>query len=196
MSDKLSGYTEVTPHNLVTGAAVVYVDFDIDTDTAATAADKVLSATSGGVTVTVEWPDAWDFELDNVPANSVGLREPEYVRPTVEFTAAEIGSASALARALGGATTTDSTAPAGYKIVQPRDLTAADYAKNLTLIARTKTGNLPVIIQILNPLSTEGLELTTTPKGQAGMGLTFTGNFDPLKLSDMPIKFYVPSAAV
>ncbi len=71
MSNKINGYREETLKGLTTGAAVAFEDFDLTTDTYETG--KKMGTTSGGVKVTIEYPDAWDRELDGVPANSVGI---------------------------------------------------------------------------------------------------------------------------
>ena len=195
MSNRISGYTETTPKSLTTGAAVMYKNFDMATDTVASARDKIISATSGGVTVNIEYPDAWDREIDGVPTNSIGMHEQESVKPTVTATLVEVSNADVLASALGAATIEDATMPTGYKIVAPKnDVNNSDYLSNLTLITQTKQGE-PLIIQLLNPISTEGFELATEYKAGGNMEVTWTGNYNPLALDDMPIKFYIPTAS-
>lgn len=187
----ISGYTERTLENVTTGAGVVYKNFDIKTDTVATAKAKVISATSGGVKVKVEYPNAWDREIDGVPANSIGMREKEECVPTVTFTMAEVAKPQALADALGGAVVQSATAPSGYKIVEPKwDVEKTDYLENITVVTTRKGSNEPLIIVIDNPLSTEGFELATESKAGGGMEVTFTGNYDPLKLDTPPVHFY------
>lgn len=195
MSKKLTGYREITPYGLTTGAAVIFKNFDIATDTVETAKAKALSATSGGVAVAIEYPNAWDREIDGVPANSIGMREKEEVLPTFKATLVEMANAEVLASALGGATVEDATGKTGYKLVVPKhDLDESDYLQNLTAITQTKKGE-PLIIQILNPLSTEGFEFATESKAGGGAEVTFTGNYNPLDINDIPIKFFVPVAA-
>lgn len=195
MSKKISGYTETTPKALTTGAAVLFKNFDIETDTVETAQAKILSATSGGVTVGIEL-DSWYREIDGLPENSKGMFEIEGFKPTVKATLAEVNSAETLAAALGAAAITDATNPTGYKLVAPKhDVADADYLENITAITQTKQGE-PLIIQVLNPLSTEGFEIATEYKAGGGMEVTWTGFYDPLKLDDVPVKFYVPTPAV
>lgn len=196
MSGRITGYTETTPQSLTTGAAVIYKNFDPASDTVASAKAKIISATSGGVTVTVEYPDAWDREIDGLPANSVGMREQEFIKPTVKATLAEVSNADVLAAALGAATVTSATSPTGYnKIVPKNDVADSDYLENITAITQTKGTNEPLIIVIENPLSTEGFEFATESKAGGGIEVTWTGNYDPLNLDDLPIKFYVPAPA-
>lgn len=194
MSNRITGYREVTPYGLTTGAGVVAKDFDLDTDTYDTA--EIVSATSGGVTVAVEYPDAWDREIDGIPTNAVGMHEPEFVKPTVKAKLAEVSNADVLAEALGGAAVTTATKPTGYKQIVPKiDLADTDYLKNLTIFTQTKGTAEPLIIVIDNPLSTEGFEFATEAKAGGGIEVTWTGNYDPLKLDNPPIHFYVPVPA-
>lgn len=192
MSKKITGYTETTPKSLTTGAAVIYKNFDLATDTVETAAAKVISATSGGVSVGIEI-DSWYREIDGLPENSKGMFEVEGYKPTVTATLAEVNSADVLASALGAAAVSDAESPTGYKLVQPKhSVEASDYLQNITAITQTKQGE-PLIIQIINPLSTEGFEIGTEHKAGGGMEVTFTGFYDPLKLDEAPVKFYVPT---
>lgn len=191
---RISGYTEVTPKNVTTGAAVLYKNFDIKTDTAETAKSKIISATQGGVTVGIEL-DSWYREIDGIPENSKGMFEIEAFKPTVTATLVELG-VSQLCEALGGATETKGSSggdiPEGKTLIVPKhDIADADYCENITALTMTKSGH-PLIIQILNPLSTEGFEVATEYKAGGGMEVTWTGFYDPLKLDEAPIKFYVP----
>lgn len=195
MSKRITGYSVKTPQSLTTGAGVVFENFDLAADTYDAAEAKKAGATTGGVKVAVEFPDAWDREIDGLPSNAIGMHEPEFVKPTVTFSIVEVSNASRLKNALGGADIATATAPSGYQVVKPRaDLTDADYLENLTIFTRTKKGE-PLIIVVENPLSTEGFEFATESKAGGAIEVTYTGNFDPLNLEEMPIKFYVPTPA-
>lgn len=187
----ISGYTEHTLDNVTTGAGVVFKNFDLATDTVATARAKIISATQGGVKVKIEYPSAWDREIDGVPANSVGMYEREECKPTVTMTLAEVASPQVLADALGAALVEDAEAPTGYKKITPKwDVEASDYLGNITVVTTRKGSNDPLVIVIDNPLSTEGFELATASKSGGGMEVTFTGNYNPLKLEECPVHFY------
>lgn len=192
MSNKINGYREETLKGLTTGAAVAFEDFDLATDTYETG--KKMGTTSGGVKVTIEYPDAWDRELDGVPANSVGMRENEFMRPTVTLTLAEVSNTSTLKRALSGATVGAAQKPTGYQVVKPvNDVRTEDYLENITLFTQTKGTKDPLIIVLERPLSTEGFEFATEAKAGGVIEVTFTGNYDPANLDEVPIKFYVPA---
>ena len=192
MSNKISGYREETLKGLTTGAAVAFEDFDLATDTYETG--KKMGTTSGGVKVTIEYPDAWDRELDGVPANSVGMRENEFMRPTVTLTLAEVSNTSTLKHALSGATVGAAVKPTGYQVVKPvNDVRTEDYLENITLFTQTKGTKDPLIIVLERPLSTEGFEFATESKAGGVIEVTFTGNYDPANLDEVPIKFYVPA---
>lgn len=195
MSNKINGYREETLKGLTTGAAVAFEDFDLTTDTYETG--KKMGTTSGGVKVTIEYPDAWDRELDGVPANSVGMRENEFMRPTVTLTLAEVSNTSTLKHALSGATVGAAVKPTGYQVVKPiNDVRTEDYLQNITLFTQTKGTKDPLIIVLERPLSTEGFEFATESKAGGVIEVTFTGNYDPANLDEVPIKFYVPAPSV
>lgn len=195
MSKRITGYSAVTPKSMTTGAGVVFEDFDLATDTYDAAEAKKAGATTGGVKITVEFPDAWDREIDGLPANAIGMHEPEFIKPTIAFSIVEVSNASRLKNALGGADVTAADKPTGYQVVTPRaDLADTDYLGNLTVFTRTKKGE-PLIIVMENPLSTEGFEFATESKAGGAIEVTYTGNFDPLDLDNQPIKFYVPMPA-
>lgn len=191
MTDKITGYTELTPYSLTTGAAVLCKDFDIATDTVATMAAKVISSTSGGVEVSIE-NDGWSHDIDGLPENTVGMWENESFKPTVKATLAEVGDNEVLALALGACTVTTPQSPTGYKLLVPDHETGAtDYPDNITAITMTKQGKA-LFIQILNPLSTDGFALSTKSKEGGGIEVTWTGNYNPLELDTPPIRFYTP----
>lgn len=195
MSKRMTGYSMKTPQSMTSGAGVVFENFDLATDTYDSAEAKKAGATTGGVKVKVEFPDAWDRDIDGLPTNAVGMHEPEFIKPTVTFAIVEVSSASRLKNALGGADVKAADNPSGYQVVTPRaDLADADYLENLTVFTRTKKGE-PLVIVLENPLSTEGFEFATESKAGGSIEVTYTGNFDPLNLDDQPIKFYVPTPA-
>jgi hypothetical protein len=196
MSKRITGYSAITPKSLTSGAGVVFENFDLATDTYEGAEAKKVGATTGGVKVKVEHPGKWTREIDGLPENTVGMDELEFIKPTVTFSIVEVSNASRLKKALGAADVAAADKPTGYQVVTPRaDLTAEDYPDNLAIFVRTKAGE-PLIIVIDNPLSTEGFEFATESKAGGAIEVTYTGNFDPLKLDEMPIKFYVPTPAV
>lgn len=193
MSKRITGYSMKTPQSMTSGAGVVFENFDLATDTYDAAEAKKAGATTGGVKIKVEFPDAWDREIDGLPTNAVGMHEPELIKPTVTFSIVEVSNTSRLKNALGGADVAAAESPTGYQVVTPRaDLVAADYLENLTIFTRTKQGE-PLIIVMDNPLSTEGFEFATESKAGGAIEVTYTGNFDPLKLDEQPIRFYVPT---
>lgn len=194
MSGKITGYNETSVKNLTTGAAVLYKDFDMETDTVESAKTKIIGATSGGVTIKIE-ADSWYREIDGVPENTKGMYEVEGYKPTFETTLAEMGESQFLL-AIGAADATTKTEITGRKIITPRhEIKDADHCENITAITQTKEGE-PLIIQILNPLSTEGFEFATEFKAGGGLAVTFTGFYDPAKMSEPPIKIYTPTPTV
>ena len=96
MSERITGYRKETLQSLTTGAGVCFENFDLETDTFETG--KKLGATSGGVSVSVEYPDAWDREIDGLPSNAVGMHEQEFIKPVVTASFVEVSNASILRR--------------------------------------------------------------------------------------------------
>lgn len=196
MSKRITGYREETLKSCTTGAGVAFENFELGTDTYESAMAKKLGATTGGIKVNVEFPDAWTREIDGLPSNAIGLQENEFVKPTLTGAFVEVSNTSTLKRALGSATVAAAESPTGYQVVTPKtDIEAADYLKNITIFTQTKGTNEPLIIQILNPLSVDGFEFATESKAGGSIEVNYVGNFDPLKLEDVPIKFYVPTPA-
>lgn len=194
MSKRITGYQEKTLENCTTGAGVAFANFDLASDTYETG--EKVGATTGGVTIAVEYPDAWTREIDGLPSNTKGLYEPEFVKPTLKMALVEVASSSTLKKALAAADVAAAEAPTGYQKVTPRaDVAEADYLENITVFTQTKGSNEPLIIVIENPLSTEGFEFATQSKAGGSIEVTYTGNFDPMKLENCPIKFYVPNPA-
>ena len=191
MSKRITGYRKETLQGLTTGAGVAFENFDLATDTYETGTK--LGATTGGIKIGVEFPDAWDREIDGSPANSIGMHENEFVKPTLTGAFVEVSNESTLAKALGAAVTAEAEAPTGYKKVTPNpDIAEADYLENITVLTQTKKGE-PLIIVIKNPLSTDGFEFATEGKAGGSIEIVYTGNFDPLDLESCPIEFYVPA---
>lgn len=195
MSEKITGYTATSPEAMTTGAAVMYKNFDIAADTAATAAAKIISATSGGVEISIE-KETWYREIDGVPENTKGMFEIESIKPSIKATLAEVSSVDALMIALGAATNSAPALPTGYTKVEPKHSVAdSDYLDNITLLTQTKTGS-PLIIVIDNPLNTDGLTFKTESKAGGGLDVEFVGHYDAEDLNTAPIRFYVPTPAV
>lgn len=195
MSERITGYREETLKGMTTGAGVAFENFKLGTDTYSTGTK--IGATTGGVSVTIEYPDAWTREIDGLPSNTVGLYEPELVKPTVKMSLVEVSNTSTLKKAIGAASVATVEQPSGYKSVTPNmDVAEADYLENITVFTQTKGTSSPLIIVIENPLSTEGFEFKTESKNGGAIEVTFTGNYDPMNLSNCPIKFYVPEPSV
>lgn len=194
MSKRITGYRETTLKSCTTGAGVAFENFKLGEDTYETGTK--LGATTGGVKINVEFPDAWDREIDGLPANAVGMHEPEFVKPTMTAAFVEVSNTSTLKRGLTAADVAAADKPTGYQVVTPRaDVTEADYLENIVIFTQTKGTNEPLIIEILHPLATEGFEFATESKAGGSVELNYVGNFDPLKLDECPIKFYVPNPA-
>lgn len=194
MSKRITGYREETLKSCTTGAAVAFENFDLKTDTYETG-DK-LGATSGGVKISVEFPDAWTREIDGLPSNTVGLYEPEFVKPSVVIPHVEVSNTSILKKALVAADVAAADSPTGYQKVTPRaDVVDGDYLENITLFTQTKGTGEPLIIVLENPLANDGFEFATEGKAGGKIEITYVGNFDPMNLDECPIKIYVPAPA-
>ena len=64
--------------------------------------------------------------------------------------------------------------------------------ENITYIGTISGSNEPVIIQVYNALSTDGLDLQTSPKSEAVLGVTVYGHYIAEDLETPPYAIYYP----
>lgn len=79
-----------------------------------------------------------------------------------------------------------------YVIKGKSNVEDEDYIENITYVGTISGTNEPVIIQVYNALSTDGLDLQTASKSEAVLGVTVYGHYDVEDLQTPPYAIYYP----
>lgn len=195
VSKSYSGFTEGTAQKLLLDAGAYFKNFIVGEDTFETAVegDKLIGATSGGGTFSAV-PEVKDIEIDGVWGPTVGLTRIISWDVNMMATIKEI-SAETAKLALGAAQVEDG--PEGYKkITANNDYRTEDYIDNIVWIGRLSGSGDPVIIEILNALSVEGINLTMADKDEATIPTTLTAHYKADDLDTPPFAIYYPDTMV
>ena len=187
-----SGFTQNTAKNLLLDAGAFFVNFDLNTDTYENAKEKLLGATSGGGAFNGT-PSNRQIAVDGVKGVAKGLNPIESWEVTMSANLLEF-SAEALKNAIMGAQLSDTTIQGNpyKKIVGKSQIDLSDYMDNLTWVGTVSGSNQPVIIQIFNALSTDGLTIEPQDNTDIVASLTFTGHYDTDNLDNPPFAIYYP----
>lgn len=189
---KYSGFTKETAENLLLGAGAFFVDYDIETDTFATAveAGKLLGATRGGGEFAAV-PEIRSIEIDGVAGKAKGLQVIDSWEVKITANVLEV-TKDGLAKALTSSET-DTEKNEKYDIIKAKNhIDLSDYIDNITFIGK-KSGTVePVIIQIYNAINTSGLTLQTQDKDEAVIAMEFEGHYDAEELDNPPFAIFYP----
>lgn len=192
-----SGVTANTPKHLQLDAGAFLKNYDVASDTWATAkGTKLIGATAGGGSFAAV-PTIRRVEVDGVKGATKGFEALDEWVVTMTANVKEITAEAlqlALATGTSTATKSPSTAEANNynKITAANELADANYIDNITWIGRLSGSELPVIIVMKNALCTNGLTLTTADKAEGVIALTLTGHYDPSNLDAVPFEIYYP----
>lgn len=189
---RMTGYTEKTMTDLQTGAGAYFKDFDIETDTfaSAVAAGKLLGATQGGGSFTAK-PTITPIEVDGVPSAAMGMEEVEGWEVTMQANIMEVTAAN-IANALG-ASKTSNVKGGTYKKIQGRMyIELSDYKGNVTFLGDVKGYDEPMIIQVYNALATDGISINPQDKKVSLIPTTFKGHVSPTDYEVPPFAIFVP----
>lgn len=189
---KITGLTKKSPDNLLLDAGAFFKNYDVTTDTVATASAKLLGATQGGGSFSAV-PNIRNIEFDGASGAVKGLELIDYYTVTMVANVKEV-TADNIKIALGAATAITATNLTNYsKITANSEITDDDYIDNITWIGTLKGSATPVIIVLKNALSLNGLNLTLTDKSEAVIPLTLTGHYDIEALDVAPFEIYYPT---
>lgn len=143
----------------------------------------IITATTGGITVTCE-PEYSDFfeDVDNAPNNTKEGKHLDGWNCSIETTALNT-SAEAIRLALGAADIDGTTT-----IIPRAELKDTDFS-DLWFVGDKAGGGL-VAVQVLNALSTGGFSLKTSKNGKSELDLTLTGHLSIQDQDVIPMKFY------
>lgn len=192
---KYSGFTAETPEKLLLDAGAFFKNFVIGTDTfeSAVAAGKLLGATQGGGTFSAI-PTIRQIDIDGIKGRAKGMNAIDQWVVTLTANIKEV-SESVLVTSLTSGNSVVGTA--GYKKITGNNyIELTDYIGNITWVGKLSGSDTPVIIQVLNALSTGGLTLKTQDKNEAVVALTFTGNYASDDLDTPPFEIHYPTPDV
>ena len=172
-----------TFEELQINAGILVKDFDPATGTFADS--DIITATTGGITVSVKnsFSDLGD-DIDNAPKNTLELKRIDSTDVSISTTALNI-SESLLMLMLGAS---DKDANTGA-IKPRRDLKTTDFS-TIWWIGDLANGGF-VAVKISNALSTEGFEIKTSDKGKGNISLTLTGHTSINAQDVIPAEFYL-----
>lgn len=165
-------------------AGVLLNKFD-PSNPVAPADDDIITATTGGITVTAA-PTFSDLgeDVDNVPNNMMEFKHLDSWDMSISTTG--LGTSPRLIKLALGCADIDSDNPS--KIIPRADLLQTDFS-SIWWVGDRADGGL-VAVQLKNALSTDGFALTTTKNGKGQTALTITGHVSINAQKDMPMEFY------
>lgn len=186
----ITGLNSSTPQNLLLDAGAFFKNYVVGTDTPETASTKCLGATQGGGSFNAV-PSVRTIEVDGGKGNVKDLMAIDSWEVTMVANVKEMTKAN-IQLALGAVSAGTST-DTNYDLVEGKtDFGDDDYATNITWIGKIKGKTYPLIIQILNPISQNGLNLTVEDNNEATVAITLTGTYSLTDLDTPPFKIYYP----
>ena len=193
----VSGVSANTSKHLQLDAGAFLKNYDVATDTWATAkATKLIGATAGGGSFSAV-PTIRRVEVDGIKGATKGFEALDEWVVTMTANVKEI-TADVLQMALATGSTTATKSPSSAdannynKIVAANYISDSNYIDNITWVGTLSGSQLPVIIVLKNALCTNGLTLTTADKAEGVVALTLTAHYDPSDLDTVPFEIYYP----
>lgn len=166
-------------------AGVLLKNFDPD-DVQAPADEDIITATTGGVTVSCV-PSFSDLgeDVDNVPSNMKELKHLDTWDCSLATTA--LGTSPELIRFSLGCADVDSNNTS--KIVPRATLKQTDFSDSIWWVGDRADGGV-VAVELKNALSTSGFSLKTTKNGKGQTSVTITGHVSIASQGVVPMEFY------
>lgn len=188
---KTSGLTTETVNRFVVNAGAIYLNLGLPDE-------RLLGATKDGVTFTIE-QDIAEIEVDGSPGPFMGGRRIVEVRPKIESTILEVTTAN-IKLAIAGSTSADftdegATAPTHTAITRNRGIVMTDYIANVAVVGTLANSTENFIGMIYNALQDGEISMESADDGEAGIGVTFTGHFDPNSMDQEPWELRIPKSA-
>lgn len=187
-----TGFNKDTTENLMLDAGAIFANFDIEEDTFETAKEKLLGATSGGNTFTAT-PEFRQIEVDGVKGKAKGLSILQSWEVLMQTNMLEFKE-DTFKHSLAAIETAEKTInEMEYTEIKGKNyIEDEDYIDNITYIGNLSGSNNPVIIQVFNALSLEGLEVEFVDDDDIVAELTFEGHYSVDKLDNPPFAIYYP----
>lgn len=189
-----SGFNERTAENLQLDAGAFFKNFDIESDTfeSAVADGKLLGATSGGGEFTAK-ATFRQIAVDGVKGKAKGLEVIDQWDVNIKANVIEVTEEN-LIMALGTGSSKVSPDSAYSEISGSQYVFANDYIDNITWVGTHSGSDMPIVIQVLNAISMDGLTMTIQDKNNAILSLNFFGHYDPTELDNPPFRIYFPAS--
>jgi hypothetical protein len=187
-----SGFSTDSALGYQLDAGAYFVNFDIATDTYATAkaAGKLLGATQGGGSFTAT-PEMRTINVDGVKGAAKGNQVIDSWDVMMSPTVLEL-SKELMAYALATSTNTEE---AFYNKIQANNyICDDDYLTNITFVGRLSGTQKPIIIQIFNAVNTNGITLESADNSEGTIAMEFKGHYDASDLDSPPFAIYFPKA--
>lgn len=187
-----SGFNDKTAKNLLLDAGAVYKNYDIKTDTpeSAKTAGKLIGATRGGSKFIAK-PSVRNIPIDGVKGDAKGLSVIDSWSVELSTNFLEV-TKETIKQALISADF-DEDSKEGYVKISARNyILETDYIDNITYVGKISGENDPVVIQVLNALSVDGLAMDMKDKDEAIIPTTFKGHYTQEALDSPPYVIYYP----
>jgi len=170
-----TGATTMTAKRVVVDAGALYVDYGTENE-------RVLGATAGGATFTLE-QEVREMEVDGFRGPIKGGRRVIEEHARISASLLELTSEN-LKLAIFGATATDYIPEGGgdathVQVQRMTDVAEDSEYKNVALVGRVQGSNEPIVIGLENALSDGELELETEDEEEGSVEVRFTAHFDP-----------------
>ena len=186
----MNGYTAESPKHFMLDSGAFYKNFDMATDTVATAAAKLLGLTRGGGEFSAV-PTIRAIVADGIKENTTGFKRIDNWVVTLKGTMLEMTTANF--QALLATSEVDSTTDPTYDAITAKsEIALEDYLTNITYIGTISGSTLPVIIQVSNAINLQGLTLASEDKNEGTMEALFTGHYGPTTQGVVPFTIYNP----
>ncbi|MHA1302194.1 MAG: hypothetical protein ACTSPI_00640 [Candidatus Heimdallarchaeaceae archaeon] len=182
----IHGVTTETVKRFLIDAGAVYLNYD-------EADERLLGATRGGNSFVIE-QDVKEMEMDGAKGPVKGARRIIEVRARITANLLEL-TADNIQKALAGSAAEDYPSAEGKthdKITRVRDISDSDYLTNVALVGRISGSDNNFIGIVKNALAVENFELTTEPREEGVIEVTFEAHFDPSDLDSEPWEIYFP----
>ena len=175
-----------TAEKLLLGVGAFYKNFDVATDTPATATAKLLGATDGGGTIAIV-PQIRQVSVDGAPGDVMGLKVNDGYTVTMTANLKEV-TLDNIKLALGAFEATQTG------ITGKHEIEDTDYVDNITWAGTISGSDTPVYIVMNNVLSVNGLNLTVSDKNEATIPVTLTAHYALDDLDTPPFEIVYPAA--
>lgn len=190
---KFTGLTTNTRKNIQLDAGALYKNFNVGTDTPATAAAKLIGATEGGSQISFA-PEIRQIAADGVKGPTKGYEVMESVTATLSTRIKEV-TPDSVKLALAAASVSTSALTDYSKITINEEILDTDYIDNITWIGKISGSSDPVMIVLKNVLCLNGFSFSVADKGEGVVPVTLTAHYDVSDLEEVPVEIYIPDVA-